>query len=278
MENDMEQRLRKVMAEYRRQRVIAWLTVIVAIFYLVYLVVFKIDYRLRFVIGGFASLLLTVSVFVTYGLLAFIAAVFSRNGAVKITKVLSEECDPYLFEACLNRLPVLFHKDRAACNHAMAQYYQGDFNRAWETFQGINVYKLKGLFKINYYMMMSALYFRRGMGMQVRDLENSYRAGMKKRERKWFELLCASNNFTRAMENKDYESAFRFLHERKALDTGAFQKWHLVSYCMNEAEVCTGLGDEKSAELNLQYVIAHGGRLFFVEEAKKMLEEMNEKR
>ena len=54
--------------------------------------------------------------------------------------------------------------------------------------------------------------------MRAAELEQSYRAGIKKkskREQMYFRMLCAGNNLYRAMENKDYESAFRFWQKER---------------------------------------------------------------
>lgn len=277
MENDMELRIRQVMSCYHRRKWAGIAVCAAAIIYLVYLIIFKMDYRITFVVGGFASFLLTVSVFIAYCAAAVVSVLLVRFGVTAITNTLSRDCDPYLFEACLSRLPVLFYKDRAACNFAMAQYYQGNFERSWETMQCINVYKLKGIFKINYYIMMSALYFRKGMGDRAAELEQAYRAGIKsKKDKKYFRKLCAGNNVFRAMENKDYEAAFRFLREREELNENVFQRWQKVGSSMREAQIYAALGEKESARLNIQYVLENGGRLFYIEEAKKLSEELGD--
>lgn len=50
-------------------------------------------------------------------------------------------------------------------------------------------------------------------------------------------MLCASNNLTRALENKDYYTAFRFLQERMELN-GKIRKETEEEECIEEeAEV-----------------------------------------
>lgn len=123
---------------------------------------------------------------------------------------------------------------------------------------------------------MSSLYFRRGMGQQVRELEEAYRkTAQNKMENKNFQILCASNNLTRALENKDYTAAFRFLQERIELNGNLSQTWTKVGFYFKEAEIYLGLGEKESARLKLEYVTEKGGRLFYVQEARQMLEGMN---
>lgn len=276
-ETDLETKARQIMAHYRKRKYLGFAVVALDIIYLVYLVIFKMDARIDYVMGGFASLLLTVSVFIVYAVIALIGLVIIWSGASKIDAALSQMCDPYLYEACLNRMRVWRYKDRFACLRGMAKYYQGDIDKAEETFRNINVYKLKGMTKINYYLLMSAIYFQRGMGQRVTELEQAYRAGIKKskREQLYFQMLCASNNLHRAMENKDYESAFRFLAERKELDGKQIMKWTRIGYYLWEAKIYAGIGDIRSARMNLNYVIKEGGRLVHVSQAKELLEQLN---
>lgn len=266
----------EIMREYRKRKWISNVIVLLDIIFLVYLAIIKMDYAISYMVGGFAFFLMILSVFALYGVIAAIAIFIKWLGAVKIDKTLCEECDPFVYEACIDRLHTVFYKERVAVLRAMAKYYQGDSRSAEEIFRNVNLYKLKGLYKVNYYILMSAIYFERGEGMRAAELEQSYRAGIRnKKEQILFKTLCASNNLIRAMENKDYQSAFRFLAERKELDSGKCRKWTHIAYSMFEAEVYAEIGDEKSARLNLNYVIAEGGRLLYVEKAKELLKKMD---
>ena len=46
-------------------------------------------------------------------------------------------------------------------------------------------------------------------------------------------------------------------------------------FYFKEAEIYLGLGEKESARLKLEYVTEKGGRLFYVQEARQMLEGMN---
>ena len=48
-----------------------------------------------------------------------------------------------------------------------------------------------------------------------------------------------------------------------------------IGYSLYEAKIYAGIGDEKSARMNLDYVIAEGGRLVYVERAKELLQRMD---
>lgn len=278
MEREVELRAGEIIKRYRLHKYICCAIVVLDVVFLFYMVFFKMDSWFSYYVGGFASFLLTVSVFALYAVIAAIAVFVKWIGAVKVDLALYEECDPFVYEACLNKLHTFFYKDRLTCLHAIAQYYQGNIHGAEEILRGVNLYKLKGMFRVNYYIILSAVFFQKGEGMRAAELEQSYRAGIKKkskREQMYFRMLCAGNNLYRAMENKDYESAFRFLAERKEYESGKTRKWSLIGYSMWEARICAAMGDKESARQRLNYVIAEGGRLVHVAEARKLLLEIN---
>ena len=268
----MEFKVRQVLAKYYRRKWTGIGICAVAVIYLIYLEIFRMDYRISLVVGWFASLLLTLSVFLVYFGMAVVMVFVLRLASTGITDTLTKDCDPFLYEVCLNRLRFLLYKDRVACNYAVARYYQGNFSQAWETLQHINVFKLKGRFKLNYYILLCALHFRNGTGERAAELEQVFRAGIRnKKDQKNFQILCAENNLLRAMENRDYESAFRFLKEREELNDTLSYRWHRVAASMKEAQIYAAMGENESAKLKLGYVTEHGGRLFYVEEARLLL-------
>lgn len=271
----VELEVRKRRAQlYRYQGVGAGICILAA-FYLFYMV-WEIDsdfIRWKFGIGS--SALITVSICIVYALLVAIACLIMRLGSIKIAEILATECDPFLYEACIQKNSRLLYKDRLLCSLALAQHYQGNFDRAWETLQGINVYKLHGIHRANYYILMSDQYFKRGMGQQVRELEERYRQSVKtknKREWKYFETLCAGNNLTRALENQDYQAAAGFLGERIALNGNASRPWTRVIFALKEAQIYLGLGEKESARLCLKYVVENGNRMWCVQEALRLSE------
>ena len=275
MNYDMELKVKQVMAAYYRRKAAALGIGIIAVFYMIYLAIFRMDYRVRLVVGGFASFLLTLSIFIVYMILLLLMIYMMHFAWSAISATLSKDCDPYIYEACMRRLTIRFYKDRVSCNHAVARYNQGDFEGAWEILQHINVYKLKGTFKLNYYILMSALCFKKGMGAHAAELEQTYRGGMKKKKDQIrFQILCADNNFIRAMQNKDYRMAFQFIREREELNGNISCRFHRVSSSMKEAEIYAAMGNKESAGLKLAYVIKNGGRLFYVNEAKNLLEKL----
>ena len=93
----------------------------------------------------------------------------------------------------------------------------------------------------------------------------------RKRDWKYFEMLCAGNNLTRAIENQDYQSASRFLHERIDLNGNAVRPWMKVNYALKEAQIYLGLGEKESAKLSLNYVVSKGNRMWCVQEAQRIL-------
>lgn len=275
MDENMELEVKRRLAQYRKCKCLGIAVWIIVAFHFLYLL-FKIDSRITWLIGGYGYFILGFGLLLLTLILFVICEMIIMVGTSKISSALSMDCDPFLYEACILKSGGFWHKNRLLCNQAMAQYYQGKFELAWETFQRMEVYKLKGKFKLNYYILMSSLYFRRGMGQQVRELEEAYRkTAQNKREKKNFQILCASNNLTRALENKDYTAAFRFLQERMELNGNLSQTWTKVGFYFKEAEIYLGLGEKESARLKLEYVTEKGRRLFYVQEARQMLEGMN---
>lgn len=275
MDYNIEYEAKRRLAQCRKNKWTGVGVLALAIVYLLYMQFVVID-RVGWFIGGWSCFLIELSIFLVYGLLAAAAFFIMRSRRAVISSIMTDECDPFLYEACLNNARIWSFRDRAVCNRALAQYYQGNFEAAWNTFHQIQAGKLRGGFKANYYMVLSALYFRNGMGGQVRELEEACRISMKsgrgrQREQRYFQMLCTGNNYLRAMENQDYESAFRFVQERRALGFPANRTWNEVGFAMWEARIYLGLGEKESARLKLQYVIDKGGRMYYVEEARKAL-------
>lgn len=273
----MELEVKKRMSQLHIQQGIGIGIIICAVVYFIY-TMYQIDsYYLAMAFGRPAALLVIASICMIYILLVVIGALVMRLGSVRITSILAKECDPYLYEACISRNRQLFFKDRLLCALALAQHYQGDYDRAWTTLQEINVHKLRGTFCANYYILLSDQYFKRGMGLKVRDLEEAYRLRVTgKRSRKYFEMLCAGNNLTRAFENQDYQAAAGFLQKRMELDGNVVHIWMRVCYAYKEAQIFLGLGEKESAKMKLRYVAGNGGRLWSAREARRMLGEMEE--
>lgn len=264
----------EIMRECRKRKWISNAIVVLDIILLVYLAIFKHEY-ISYMVGGFTYFLIVLSVFSLYGVIGAAAIFIRYQGMIKIDRAFFEECDPFVYEECLNRLHIVFYKERFALLHAMARYYQGDSRGAEEMLRNINLYKLKGAYKVNYYILMSSIFFEKGEGMRVAELEQSYRAGVRnKKEQIMFETLCANNNMIRAMENKDYQTAFRFLSERRGLERGKFRKWTNIAFSMFEAEIYACIGDGKSARMNLDYVLSEGGRLVYVKRAGELLQKL----
>ena len=76
------------------------------------------------------------------------------------------------------------------------------------------------------------------------------------------------------MENRDYESAFRFVKEREELAGKVSYPWHRVLFDMKEARIYAAMGENESAKLKLRHVVERGGSLFCVEEARGLLEKI----
>ena len=196
-------------------------------------------------------------------------------GNMKLASILSVEGDPFLFESCLCGRAFGIKKRDFLLNQAIARFYQGNFEGAWESIQKIRPEKLKRTLLLNYYIIRSALCFRLGMDEQAAVLEEEYRRRLKPKQAANYQILCTGNNVHRAMKNQDYEAAFRFLQERMELNKNRTALYAWVSQAYLEAKIARGLGEIETARMKLQYVIDKGNRLYYVQEAKQMLAQMD---
>ena len=290
----MEMEVRKRKAELYRYQGVGFGIYILASAYLFYMVLGIDSDYISWKFGEGIAVLVTASICIVYALFVAAAGLVIRLGACRILEILATECDPFLYEACIRRNNKLLFRDRLMCNIALAQHCQGNFDRAWETLQGIDVRKLKGIFRVNYYILLSAQYFKRGMGLKVRELEEGFLRsisgqtqyqqeygqmncrGRKRKEWRYFEMLCAGNNLIRALENQDYHAASRFLYDRMELNGNVEKPWTKVNYTLKAAKIYLGLGDRESAKLCLEYVVSKGNRMWCVQEAERILEALPE--
>ena len=267
--------------------------------YLFYMVLGIDSYFMAWKFGRGISTLVTFSICIVYALLVALSCLLIRFGSMRIAEILATECDPFLYEACIRRSSMVLYRDRILCNIALAQHCQGNFDKAWETLQGVSPRKLRGGFRANYYILLSAQYFKRGMGLQVHKLEEAFRQSIshktpyrqeyaqknggpagaavqsrRKSDWKYFQMLCAGNNLTRALENQDYPAASRFLYERLDLNGNVIRPWMKVNYTFRRAQIYLGLGEKESAKHCLQYVVSKGNRMWAAREAQRILESM----
>lgn len=270
---EMEIEIRKRIGQYRKMK---WTGFALSVLGIVYLIImFAADLEgVLYWAGGFAYFLVYVSIILTWLLLYGLGFSLMYFAGIKLTDILMTECNPFLYEACITRIKSPLYKDRMLCNVALAKYYEGEEEKALEILNNLNINKLKGVFLANYYILLSALYFKRGMGQQVSELERAYLGRRKnnKKERNYFSRMCADNNFVRAVANKDYDSAFRFLNERKELDGKTTSTLFRVIYAYREAQIYEGLEEKKSELYRLRYVSEYGGKLGIVQETRKKLD------
>ena len=157
LENEIQKRLHK----YHKKMWASYGTIAIDILFLIYMVIFKLDLDIcSWSFGIFGTFLIYVAVFAAYAAIAVLACLLEAFGKLEIEKILFEECDPFLYEACAMRIKQPFFKDRVNCNLAVARYYQGNTDAAYDTLMAINPEKLKREFALNYYLLLSMIYFR----------------------------------------------------------------------------------------------------------------------
>ena len=206
----------------------------------------------------------------------FILFIFSRRNSMKIIEILEEECEPFLYEMCWHKTQLKFlFRNNHLCNLMLARYYQGNYEEAWDTANQIQRQKLKGVFRGNYYIIMSALCFRKGMGGRVKELEEEFRlrisSGMDKQN---MQILCANNNLQRAYENEDFTAAYGFLQEINYLAGMRNTRKQRVLNSFWEARLALASGKTEEAKVKAGYAFRYGNRTIMAEEAKKLLEEI----
>lgn len=202
--------------------------------------------------------------------------IISRRNAIKIIEIQEEECDPFLYEACWRKTQVRFlYKNNYLCNLMLAQYYQGNYEEAWNTAEQIERQKLKGVFRVNFYIIMSALCFEKGIGAQVKELEEEFRLRISTAgDKKNMQFLCANNNHRRAYENKDYTAAYGFLQEIGYLTGSRNTRKLRVLNSFLEARLALACGKLEEAKVKAGFAARYGNRTAMAKEAEDMLEEI----
>lgn len=228
-----------------------------------------------FWITAYISLAVEISVIIAHFAVLVVLGVVIRGAWVWIDGALYRGCDPYLMEACLYRTGEGRNRGNVKrLSLAMAQYYQGNFEQAWNTLQHVDPSGLKKNIRLNYYILRSSLCFRKDMAESVRELEDEFQSRIgNKEDAKNMQLLCAANNMKRAYDNKDYRYAYQFLLEYNRLRGQADPGWNKVANAYWEGILDRKCGNLEGARAHLEYAAKNGGRLFFAEEAKNLLKE-----
>lgn len=222
-------------------------------------------------IGGYTNVVTRICIILGHYVIVQILIFVIQGAETQISGSLTKSCDPFLYEACLYRVGGGMKKQ---INLALAQYYEGNFEQSWDTISRVSPDGLKKKYKYNYYMLRSALLFRQGRAGEVRNLEDEFQRTIGGREDTvYMQLLCASNNMRRALENKDYPSAYGFLQDYTRLYQRDSQPWVKVGIACWEGVLEYLCGNETGADARLAYVEKYGGKLFYVQELKKIREE-----
>lgn len=226
-----------------------------------------------FFLGFFSELFFIAGWFAIYiGLV-----IYSYGAGAKIRDILMEECDPYLYEACVKKTTFgLFNPDLKKFNCAMTAYYKGDFQKAWEIFQSVRLQKVRGRMA-DYYQLKALLYFEMGLGGQVCQIEEEFRMrAVKPKMQKKFRMFCAVNNIRRACGNKDYQMAYRFIQERlESTDNLKISTLQKVNFTYWNGLVDAGAGNLEAAREKLSWAAVKGNRVYTARRAKELLKTIN---
>ena len=265
-QNEADRRVRN----YRIQKYLgytAFAVVAIHLFYMLFRLFVMVWMR------GYVKGMLEICVLAAHFAVLAVLAVIAKRASAWICGSLQDECDPFLFEACIYHVGFNGNINLKQLNLAIAQYYQGNFQQAEDTLIHTNPESFKKTNRLNYYMLRCALCFRTGAREKVRDLENEFQRRISSREdTKNMQILCAVNNLKRARENKDYASAWRFFYEWIHLtDKNAVSLWYKVGRAWQAALLEEDCADEPAARAAAAYVEKYGNRLMFVKDADRIL-------
>lgn len=225
-------------------------------------------------IWGYTNAITRLSIILIHYVIVQILIFVVRGAEVHISESLTKFCDPFLYEACLYRIGGGTKKQ---LNLTLAQYYEGNFEQAWDTLSRISPEGLKKKYKYNYYMLKSSLLFQQERSEEVRGLEDEFQRTIGGRQDTvYMQLLCASNNMKRALKNEDYLSAYGFLQDSIRLYPSDPQMWIKIGNIYWEGLLDHLCQNETGANAHFAYVEKYGGKLFYVQKVKKIKEKRKE--
>lgn len=270
METVDQREVDRKVRNYRLQKYLGGVGFVIVAIHLFY-VLFSVTSM--FWMTGYLQVTADICVMVAHFVALVVLAFVVRTANLWIYGCLQNQCDPFLFEACLYHLGAWGGENTKRLNLAVAQYYQGNFEQASDTLQHVNPESFKKTNRLNYYIIRCSLCFRMGMPEKVRELENEFQRQISgKEDARNMRILCAMNNMKRACQNQDYPAAWRFYYEWLGLTKkGASQEWSLVGRIFQTALLEKECGNETRAREGFAYVKKHGNRLMFAEEAGRFL-------
>jgi len=192
------------------------------------------------------------------------------------SKALSEGCDPTpLLRETKEQLKYVKHgvaNQLVLLNYTVALGYMGEYSGVIETLETFDTDKYKflspyrGFINMIYYNNMSDAYdelgdFENASLWHKKTMISAKKLGMSNSK----EIILA-----KALENlrkKEFKAALETLESFKG-------KTLLDSVCasMVYAKVYIGLGEKEKAKEKLDFIVENGNKLYMVEQAKKMLE------
>lgn len=207
---------------------------------------------------------------------------FIRKYLSRLHDILEVECNPYKMEEAL---AYFYIKNGIAGKESKRRMYniliaraiifQGDFDRAYALLEGVDRERLgKGYWLCMYHDCMRMYYCSKDDVLMLADmkkhffqLSKDYR--LRKRYRKFMEKEIEFINIHISMmkgELDDYETASRKADWKKGKNIT------LVSHRWMDARAHYIKNEMVAAQMDCQFVTENGGRLYYTELARKMLE------
>lgn len=221
---------------------------------------------------------------------------FSSLGArqyyCRIHNILNKKCDPYKAEGAYTYM-YLAYIDKKQYKNKYNKYnslgyptliarsimLQGDFERAFSILNQMDLAELNKTHKIwvcNYHDIMRMYYcFKKDIGVLLEMRQYLYQfsktPGLRKRYQRMMEREIDYINLFLSLQKEDY-SVYHDLSQRANWNRGSvIQK---VSYRWIDAKVHRMQGNIEAAKADCQYILEHGNRLYYVDLAKQMLEDI----
>lgn len=200
---------------------------------------------------------------------------WKRNQMKKIQDVLYEECDPFRFKEIYEYFRAKTKKERIKSLYSIqistALLMQGYEDSAYELMNQIDFSDLPPRFELSYYDFMRMYFSCKNDEQQLAKVKGVFERRLgndKAMERKLIIQQIKYMDLQVAVHRRDYAIYDKLILECTSDMTRMLQK---VSVYMLMARAEFGRGNADKAKEYCQFVLQHGNRTYYVENAKKLL-------
>ncbi len=203
-------------------------------------------------------------------------------GFLPVNRILNQDCDPVTYTAVCHLLRGVYQRRRNRLNIAVHEVagiqWCGRFSEALELMDGlaipekaVNLQLIARNVRFNCYVKLGDLETAR----RVREETERYAGTIRKAplQKQGAQLLNIMDSGL-AFYGGDYETARRLEEALSTFYTADVQK---VSSAFRLARADLAQGERENARARLEFVLERGGTLYFMEEARQLLAELNGK-